>query len=171
MMQLQAVLNDQHEESAVTKLSMLTPVEFANLETFQSPELRCKLNREVKKMDRYSYTDVHNRVVTYTSMDRETRQSVSSYVCLKLHDSSITFGRIKFFFKHTLSDDVYAYVHWFDKPGRDPETNLFFVFLNSFSSLNPVTLISILSNPLVTAEDLDIPCKLWILSNTSHLHV
>lgn len=59
-----------------------------------------------------------------------------------------------------------AYVRWFDKPKKDQETELFFIFLNSSSSENPVKLVANLSRPLVTAIDLDDPNKLWILTAT-----
>ena len=45
-----------------------------------------------------------------------------------------------FLFQHAINDKMH--VQWFAEPGKDPETELF-VNLNSFSSLNPVTLASL----------------------------
>ena len=154
---------DENEEHILP--DMLSLVEFANLEMFYSPELRCKLSKNILKRNRFSYKDQYGRVVTWTSGDKEpSRQSVLSYVFTRLHDNSIIIGRIRFLFQHAINDKMHAYVQWFAEPGKDPETELLFVNLNSFSSLNPVTLVSSLSCPLVTAIDLQFVDKLWILS-------
>ena len=85
-------------------------------------------------------------------------------MCMKLHDNSQLVGRISFFFEHSVSDEVYAYVQWFSTPVKESESELFFVYLNSFSSINPIELVTSLSRPIVTAVDLDDSNKLWILS-------
>ena len=70
---------DENEEHILP--DMLSLVEFANLEMFYSPELRCKLSKNILKRNRFSYKDQYGRVVTWTSGDKEpSRQSVSSYV-------------------------------------------------------------------------------------------
>ena len=60
---------------------------------------------------------------------------------------------------------MYAYVKWFNKSARQLESGLLFVYLNSVSSYNPVICVCDFSGPVVTAVDVDIPNKLWILSD------
>ena len=160
-------IDSEYENIKTDAMAMLNPVEFANLESlYIDPDLRSQLKREVIKMKTYTYTDIHDRSLMLTSIASDSRFTVSSYVYTLLHDKSIkVYGRIQFFFKHSLSLDVYAYVHWFSKPKTDPETELLFVYVNSFSSFNPIMLVSNLSRPLVTAIDIDTPNKLWILSS------
>ena len=148
----------------ISSPSLLSTVEFANLQSlYTTNSLRSELKREVKKMSNYTYTDAHSRTVTLTSASSDTRYTVSSYVFIKLEQTRIV-GRISFFFQHSLSDDVYAYVHWFSNPKKEPESELFYIYLHSFSSVNPVTLVSTLSHPIVTATDIDDSNRLWILS-------
>ena len=161
---LPEAIDSEHEN--YTANAVLSPVEFANLEfLYCDPNLRSQLKMEVRKMKTYTYTDTHNRSVMLTSATSDTRFTVSSYVYTQLHDEGKIFGRIQFFFIHSLSPDVYAYVHWFSKPRIEPETELVFVYVNSFSSLNPIVPVSTLSRPLVTATDLDTHNKLCILSS------
>lgn len=142
--------------------SLLGPVEFSNLETMFSPEIRHNLTREVVKMDWYMFTNKHGRVVTLTSRNADSRLSCSSYVYLKSIDESVVFGTISFFFQHPISIETYAYVNWFDKASREHESQLLFVHLDSSS--NPVVSANELHGPIVTAVDLDEPNKLWVLN-------
>ena len=143
----------------------LGPSEFANLQAQYSPELHCKLSPEVTKYDWHNSTGDFYRRRRFTSIAGDSRLSVSSYIYWRLADSSVVYGRIHFFFKHSLSNDMYAYVKWFNKPARELESGLLFVYLDSVSSCNPVICVCDLSGPVVTAVDLDTPNKLWILSD------
>ena len=143
----------------------LSSVEFANLEVLYSSDIRARLERAVTKFDRYTYKDAHNRMRALTSSSGDSRLTLSSYVYTRLHDNSQVFGRINFFFQHSLSVETYAYVKWFDKPSKELESELLFIHLDSASSLNPVVLVSTVLGPVVTAVDIDRPNILWILSD------
>ena len=43
-----------------------------------------------------------------------------------------------FFFKNDLDACTYAYIQLFNRPNKDSESELMFVFLDSVSSLNPI---------------------------------
>ena len=62
---------------------------------------------------------------------------------------------------------MYAYVKWFNKPARELESGLLFVYHDSVSSGYLVICVCDLSGPVVTAVYLDTPNKLWILSDYS----
>ena len=143
--------------------SELSPLQFASLESMYSPDIRSQLKRGVLKMDRYVYCDEHGRKVTFTSMDSDSRLSVSSYVYSRSFTESLTLGRIQFFFRHCLESHTYAYVHWFGIPSKEVESELSFVFVDSVSSFSPIIPVQNLCGPVVTAVDTDQHNKLWIL--------
>ena len=119
-------------------------------------------------MDRYTYIDKYGRTVTRTSIDGDSRLSVSSYIYSKSSDRSLVFGRVQFFFKNDLDACTYAYIQWFNRPNKDSESELMFVFLDSVSSLNPIISVCDLCGPVVTAIDIDDTNVLWILSCISY---
>lgn len=128
------------------------------------------LSVDIARMDHFTYRDVHGREVRLSSMKADTESSSSSYGILRQQDSQcLTVGHISFFFEHTFVEGrhTFAFVKWLGSPRKDLDSGILNVCLESEPpvSINPVIPICKLVGPLVTAIDVDMPNKLWILSS------
>ena len=129
----------------------------------------CKgVSSDVTWLNQYIYDDAHGRKVVLQSKDRDTVHTSSSYV-YKVHSQNESIiGQVQLMFSHFFVEvNTLAYVQWFVVPQTDRDSGLMFVDKSCETSFHSVVSVKSLSKPLVTAVDLDLKDRLWILSYLS----
>ena len=157
----------RHTLRQFPEMALWTP-SYGPLLTAQERQMCKGVSSDVTWLNQYIYDDAHGRKVVLQSKDRDTVHTSSSYVYKVHSQNEFIIGQVQLMFSHFFVEvNTLAYVQWFGVPQTDRDSGLMFVDKSCETSFHSVVSVKSLSKPLVTAVDLDLKDRLWILSYLS----